>query len=143
MQLSDAYDDNNIFAKILRGEVASIKLYEDGETLAFMDIMPQIEGHCLVIPKTPCTNFLSISPEAASACICTAHRLAPAVQRAVKADGFMIVQLNGSAAGQSVPHYHIHILPRQNGLDLKFHARDPEDMEVLNAMAEKIRAEIG
>lgn len=140
MHLDDAYDDGNIFAKILRGEMPALKIYEDDETLAFMDIMPQAEGHCLVIPKQPGTNFLTISEEAAAACARTAHKLAPAVRQAVGADGFMVVQLNGSAAGQTVPHYHVHILPRQNGLELKFHAREPEDMAVLNAVAEKIRA---
>ena len=143
MKLTDAYDDNNIFAKILRGEIPSITLYEDDATLAFMDIMPQAEGHCLVIPKTACTNFLTITPQAAAQCIATAHKIAPAVQRAVAATGFMVLQLNGADAGQTVPHYHIHIVPRHAGLEIKFHAREPENMDVLNATADKIRAELG
>ena len=140
IKLGDAYDEQNIFAKILRGEIPSIKLYEDEMTLAFMDIMPQAEGHCLVIPKEPAVTFLDLSDEAAAAVMATAKKLAAAVIKAVDAPGFMMVQLNSSHAGQTVPHYHMHILPRHEGLELKFHARDPEDMEVLNALAEKIRA---
>ena len=143
MNLTDAYDSDNVFAKILRGEIPSVKLFENDATLAFMDVMPQAEGHCLVIPKEPCTNFLQISADAAAACMRTAHHLAPAVQRAVQADGFMILQLNGSAAGQTVPHYHLHIVPRHNGLEIKFHARDPEEIDVLEATAKRIRAELG
>lgn len=140
IKLGDAYDEQNIFAKILRGEIPSIKLYEDEMTLAFMDIMPQAEGHCLVIPKEPAVTFLDLSDEAAAAVMATAKKLAAAVIKAVDAPGFMMVQLNSSHAGQTVPHYHMHILPRHEGLELKFHARDPEDMEVLGALAEKIRA---
>ena len=140
INLGDAYDAQNIFAKILRGEIPNITLYEDEHTLAFMDIMPQAEGHCLVIPKTPAVTFLDLSDEAAAAVMATAGKVAPAVVKALDAPGFMMVQLNGSAAGQTVPHYHMHILPRHEGLELKFHAREPEDMDVLSAVAEKIRA---
>ena len=142
MQLDDAYDDNNIFAKILRGDMPCIKVYEDDATLAFMDIMPQAPGHVPVIPKEAATNFLTLSPAAAQATISTAHRLAPAVQRAVNAPGFMLAQLNGSAAGQTVPHYHLHIIPRQNGLEMALHAREMADMDALSELAEKIRAEL-
>lgn len=140
INLGDAYDEQNIFAKILRGEIPNITLYEDEHTLAFMDIMPQAEGHCLVIPKTPAVTFLDLSDAAAAAVMATAGKVAPAVVKALDAPGFMMVQLNGSAAGQTVPHYHMHILPRHEGLELKFHAREPEDMDVLSAVAEKIRA---
>ena len=140
INLGDAYDAQNIFAKILRGEIPNITLYEDEHTLAFMDIMPQAEGHCLVIPKTPAVTFLDLSDAAAAAIMATAGKVAPAVVKALDAPGFMMVQLNGSAAGQTVPHYHMHILPRHEGLELKFHAREPEDMDVLSAVAEKIRA---
>ena len=140
INLGDAYDAQNIFAKILRGEIPNITLYEDEHTLAFMDIMPQAEGHCLVIPKTPAVTFLDLSDAAAAAVMATAGKVAPAVVKALDAPGFMMVQLNGSAAGQTVPHYHMHILPRHEGLELKFHAREPEDMDVLSAVAEKIRA---
>ncbi len=140
IRLDDVYDENNIFAKILRGEIPNITLYEDEKTLAFMDIMPQAEGHCLVIPKEPAVTFLDLSQEAAAAVMATAGKVAPAVVKALNAPGFMMVQLNSSAAGQTVPHYHMHILPRHDGLELKFHAREPEDMAVLTAVAEKIRA---
>lgn len=140
IKLGDAYDEQNIFAKILRGDMPCIKLYEDAHTLAFMDIMPQVEGHCLVIPKQPAVTFLDLSDEGAAAVMATAKKLAAAVIKAVDAPGFMLAQLNSSYAGQTVPHYHMHILPRHEGLELGFHARDPEDMAVLGALAEKIRA---
>ena len=142
INLTDAYDEGNIFAKILRGEIPSLKLYEDNHTLSFMDIMPQADGHCLVIPKEPAVTFLDLSAESAAAVMATAKRVAPAVIKAVNAPGFMMVQLNSSHAGQTVPHYHMHILPRHEGLELKFHARDPEDMDKLSALAEKIRTHI-
>ncbi len=142
INLTDAYDEQNIFAKILRGELPSHKLYEDDATLAFMDIMPQVAGHTLVIPKQPAVTFLDLTAEAAASVMATAKLLAPAIIKAVEAPGFMMAQLNSSYAGQTVPHYHMHILPRHEGLELKFHARDPEDMDVLAALAEKIRAEL-
>ena len=141
IKLDDAYDENNIFAKILRGEILNITLYEDDKTLAFMDIMPQATGHCLVIPKEPAVTFLDLSEDSAAAVMATA-KVAAAVVKAMDAPGFMMAQLNSSAAGQSVPHYHMHILPRHDGLELKFHAREPEDMAVLNETAEKIRAQL-
>jgi histidine triad (HIT) family protein len=118
----------------------NITLYEDDKTLAFMDIMPQAVGHCLVIPKEPAVTFLDLSEDSAAAVMATAKKVAAAVVKAVGAPGFMMAQLNSSAAGQTVPHYHMHILPRHDGLDLEFHARKPEDMAVLNETADKIRA---
>jgi len=140
IKLDDAYDEQNIFAKILRGDMPNITLYEDDKTLAFMDIMPQAVGHCLVIPKEPAVTFLDLSEDSAAAVMATAKKVAAAVVKAEDAPGFMIAQLNSSAAGQTVPHYHMHILPRHDGLDLEFHARKPEDMAVLNETADKIRA---
>lgn len=140
IKLDDAYDDGNIFAKILRGEMPNITLYEDDKTLAFMDIMPQAVGHCLVIPKQPAVTFLDLPDDASAAVMVTAKKVAAAVVKALDVPGFMLTQLNSSAAGQTVPHYHMHILPRHEGLELKFHAREPEDMAVLNETAEKIRA---
>ena len=142
IKLGDAYDEQNIFAKILRGEMPSIKLIEDAHTLAFMDIMPQADGHALVIPKEPAVTFLDLSDAGAAAVMATARKLAPAIIKAVDAPGFMMAQLNSSYAGQTVPHYHMHILPRHEGLELEFHARKPEDMDVLAALAEKIRANL-
>ena len=140
MQLTDAYDPQNIFARILRDEMPSIRVSEDEMTLAFMDIMPQTPGHVLVIPRAASTNFLTISPEDAAAVMSTAHKLAPAVQHAMQAPGFMVAQLNGSAAGQTVPHYHMHIIPRYEGLEMVGHGTQMADMDELAEIARRIRA---
>ena len=135
-----AYDTNNIFAKILRGEVPSVKVYEDEKTLAFMDVMPQAEGHTLVIPKEAAENILDLSTEGAIALIKTTQKVAKAVKKGLDAPGFMIFQLNGKPAGQSVFHVHFHIVPRSGGIDLKLHSRGMESPEKLKAVAEKIKA---
>jgi histidine triad (HIT) family protein len=135
-----AYDTSNIFAKILRGEVPSVKVYEDDKTLAFMDVMPQADGHTLVIPKEPAENIFELSPEGAAAMVKTTQKVAKAVRKGLDAPGIMIFQLNGKAAGQSVPHVHFHIVPRSKGIDLKLHARGMEPPDKLKAIAEKIRA---
>jgi histidine triad (HIT) family protein len=142
MHLDEAYDDNNIFAKILRGDLPCFTVYEDQQTLAFMDIMPQSPGHVLVIPKKPSTNMLTIAEEDVVAVMRTTHKIAPSIRKAMGAEGFMVVQLNGSEAGQTVPHLHMHIVPRQGGIDIGFHARDVEDMDELAAIGEKIAAQI-
>lgn len=135
-----AYDPTNIFAKILRGELPAIRIYEDAQTLAFMDIMPQADGHVLVIPKEPARDILDLSSDGAMALIKTSQRIARAVKSALAPPGLMLVQLNGAAAGQTVFHIHVHIIPRDAGLELALHARKMEDMAKLNAIAEKIRA---
>lgn len=137
------YDPNNIFAKILRGEIPSHKVYEDAHTLAFMDVMPQSDGHTLVIPKEAAENLLDLSPEMAAHLIQSMQKVARAVKSAMNAPGVMLVQLNGADAGQSVFHIHFHVIPRWTGLDLKFHARGLADPNVLKAHAEKIRAALG
>ena len=142
MHLDEAYDDNNIFAKILRGDLPCFTVYEDQQTLAFMDIMPQSPGHVLVIPKNPSTNMLTIAEEDVVAVMRTTHKIAPSIRKAMGAEGFMVVQLNGSEAGQTVPHLHMHIVPRQGGIDIGFHARDVADMDELAAIGEKIAAQI-
>ena len=142
IKLSDPYDENNIFAKILRGELPSLKLYEDEQTLAFMDIMPQVDGHVLVIPKTPATHLLTLPDEAAGPLLITTRKVADAVRKAMGAEGVMIAQLSGADAGQTVPHIHMHILPRQSGIDLAFHARDIANMDELALIADKIKAEL-
>jgi histidine triad (HIT) family protein len=142
MHLDEAYDDNNIFAKILRGDLPCFTVYEDEQTLAFMDIMPQSPGHVLVIPKNPSTNMLTIAEEDVVAVMRTTHKIAPSIRKAMGAEGFMVVQLNGSEAGQTVPHLHMHIVPRQGGIDIGFHARDVADMDELAAIGEKIAAQI-
>jgi histidine triad (HIT) family protein len=135
-----AYDTNNIFAKILRGEVPSVKIYEDDKTLAFMDVMPQADGHTLVVPKEPAENIFELSPEGAAAMVRTTQKVAKAVKKGLDAPGLMIFQLNGKPAGQSVFHVHFHIVPRSGGVDLKLHARGMESPDKLKAIAEKIKA---
>ena len=138
-----AYDRNNVFAKILRGEIPSHKVYEDAQTLAFMDVMPQADGHTLVIPTIEAESLFDVPPEALAATIVTTQRVAKAVKAAFAAPGVLVAQLNGSAAGQSVFHIHFHIVPRRAGLDLKLHAREMADPAVLAAQAERIRAALG
>ena len=135
-----AYDPNNVFAKILRGEMPSIKVYEDDHTYAFMDVMPQTPGHTLVIPKVEAENLFDLPSEAAGHLIQTTQKVAAAVKKGLNAPGIMIAQLNGAPAGQTVFHIHFHIIPREEGVDMKFHAREMADMDALAALAEKIKA---
>jgi histidine triad (HIT) family protein len=134
------YDPNNIFARILRGELPKVAVYEDDLTLAFMDVMPSVEGHTLVITKEPAEGILDLSPEGAAALIRTTQKVAKAVKKGLNAPGVMLVQLNGAEAGQSIPHIHFHVLPRRDGLDLKLHGRGMVKPEVLEPIAAKIRA---
>lgn len=135
-----AYDTNNVFARILRGEIPAHKVCEDAHTLAFMDVMPQADGHALVIPKHPAENLFDLPAEHLSATILTTQRVARAVRKAFDAPGVMIAQLNGPAAGQSVFHVHFHVVPRFTGIDLRFHAREMADPAILAAHAERVRA---
>jgi histidine triad (HIT) family protein len=135
-----AYDTNNVFAKILRGELPKVAVYEDEHTLAFMDIMPAVEGHIMVIPKEPGVTIFDISPEAAAAAIRTTQKVAAAVKKALGVPGIMLAQLNGPESGQTIPHVHFHILPRRAGADMSFHGRTMQKPEVLEAVAAKIRA---
>lgn len=134
------YDSNNVFARILRGELPKIAVYEDDLTLAFLDIMPATDGHTLVIPKEPAETIFDCSPEGATAVIRTTQKVAAAVKKAFACPGLMLVQLNGAAAGQSIPHLHFHILPRAHGLDMKLHGRSMVDPKMLLPFAEKIKA---
>ena len=138
--MSVAYDNNNVFAKILRGELPAHKLYEDADTLAVMDIMPRGEGHCLIMPKKPARNILDVDPQSLSAVTATTQRLARAVVRAFSADGVTIQQFNETAGGQEVFHLHVHVIPRFAGIALKPPAGPMEKSDVLAAHAEKIRA---
>ena len=135
-----AYDTSNIFARILRGELPCVKVYEDEHTLAFMDIMPSVEGHTLVIPKAPAKEIFDLSAEGIASLTRATQKVAKAVKRGLNCSGVMLVQLNGAAAGQSILHVHFHILPREEGLDLKLHGREMVKPEVLEPVAEKIRA---
>lgn len=136
---SAAYDSNNIFAKILRGEIPAHKVYEDDNVLAFMDVMPQAQGHVLVVPKAPSRNILDANPATLSALILTVQKVAIAAQDAFDADGVTIMQFNEAPAGQSVFHLHFHIIPRHEGTPLRPHSGKMEDGAVLAANAEKIR----
>lgn len=135
-----AYDRNNVFARILRGEIPAHKVCEDERTLAFMDVMPQADGHTLVIPKHPAENLFDLPAEDLAATMRTTQRVARAVKKAFDAPGIMIAQLNGPAAGQSVFHLHFHVVPRHAGIDLRFHARDMADPARLAEHAERVRA---
>jgi len=112
------YDNDNIFAKILRGEMPCFKIYEDEETLAFMDIMPRGNGHCLVIPKKPCRNLLDAEPETLAAVHKIVQKVALGAMEAFSADGISIQQFNEDAGGQEVYHYHVHVIPRKAGVKM-------------------------
>ena len=134
------YDPSNIFARILRGEIPAHKVCEDERTLAFMDVMPQSDGHALVIPKAAAENIYELDAESLAATILTTQRVARAVKKAFGAPGVMIAQLNGRGAGQSVFHIHFHVVPRYEGIDLRFHAREMADSKLLAEQAARIRA---
>jgi histidine triad (HIT) family protein len=134
-----AYDSDNIFAKILRGEIPSEKLYEDDDTYVFMDIMPRADGHCLVIPKTPCRNMLDASDDQLAACLRTTRLMGHAVMKAFGAGGVTIQQFNEAAGGQEVFHLHFHVLPRKEGVALR-PAGQMGDLEAIQSHAEAIRA---
>ena len=135
-----AYDPNNVFAKILRGELPCEKVYEDEHTLALMDIMPRADGHVLVIPKAPSRNILDVQPEDLARLAVSVQKVAKAVKAAMNADGLTIQQFNESAGGQVVFHIHFHIIPRWNGVPLKPHTGEMEKPDVLKLHADKIRA---
>lgn len=135
-----SYDNNNIFAKILRDEAPAFKVYETDQALAFMDVMPQVPGHTLVIPKDSAEDLHDVDPVILAGTIQAVQIVAAAVKQAFEAPGIMIAQLNGPAAGQTVFHLHFHILPRFQGVEFKLHAREMEDFAVLEAHAQRIRA---
>ena len=134
-----SYDDQNIFARILRGELPAIKVYEDDQVLAFMDIMPQAEGHTLVIPKSPAVTLLDLAPEAAAYTIQIVQKIAKAMEKGLDAKGIVLMQLSGAAAGQTVPHVHFHLIP-SSVHELGKHALSMGDQEKIKQLAEKIKA---
>jgi histidine triad (HIT) family protein len=134
------YDPNNIFARILRGEIPSHRVYEDADIVAFMDVMPQAPGHTLIVPKAASRNLLDADPAVLARVLPVVQKVARAVQLAFKADGIQVIQYNEAAAGQSVFHFHVHIIPRHDGVGLLGHSGRMEDGVVLAANAEKIRA---
>ncbi|WP_299986553.1 HIT family protein [uncultured Ruegeria sp.] len=134
-----AYDPENVFAKILRGEIPSNRVYEDDHTVALMDIMPRSDGHVLVIPKTPCRNILDASPEQLAAVMATVQKMAHAVKSTFDADGVTVQQFNEAAGGQEVFHLHVHVLPRHEGISMR-PPGNMGDFDLIAEHAEKIRA---
>ncbi len=135
-----SYDDSNVFAKILRGELPAHKIYETDRAFAFMDIMPRGDGHALVIPKVKARNILDVAPGDLADLIQAVQVVAKASKRAFGADGITIQQFNESAGGQVVFHLHFHVIPRFEGVPLRPHTGQMEKPEVLAANAEKLRA---
>ena len=135
-----AYDNNNPFAKILRGEFPSYKVYENEHVLAFLDIMPRSPGHTLVIPKAPARNILDIKPDDYAHVARAAHKIAAASMKAFEADGITVQQFNEPAGGQVVFHLHVHVMPRKDGIALLPPASHKEDGKVLEANAAKLIA---
>ena len=136
------YDRNNVFAKVLRGELPSHKIYEDEDTFAFLDIIPRSDGHALVITKEEARDLFDVSPEALAKLMAVVQKVAPKIKDAMGADGVLIAQFNGAAAGQTVFHLHVHIIPRKEGVELKPHAGKMADQAALAATAEKIRKKL-
>ncbi len=137
-----SYDNDNIFARILRDEIPSIRIYEDEATLVFMDIMPRADGHCLVIPKTPCRNVLDASGDQLAAVMATTQKVARAAMAGLEADGVTLQQFNEAPGGQEVFHLHMHVLPRFEGVSLRKPGQ-MGDMDEIAAIAEKLRAALG
>lgn len=137
-----SYDSNNVFAKILHGEIPSIRVYEDDHVVAFMDVMPQGIGHTLVIPRTGSRNLLDADPITLGTTIQTVQKIAIAVKKAFNADGITIMQFNEAAGGQTVFHLHFHIIARFDGIDLAPHTGKMADSKILEQHAIKIRAEL-
>jgi len=134
-----AYDTENIFAKILRGEIPNHTIYEDDNTLAFLDVMPASPGHCLVIPKDAAVNLTDISAQSLSHTMSTAQKIAASIVEAMGAEGFLLQQLNGAAAGQTVFHLHFHIIPRWQDTPMKRHGSDMASNELLAEQAQLIK----
>jgi histidine triad (HIT) family protein len=137
------YDPDNIFARILRGEIPSTRVYEDEHAVAFMDVMPQGPGHTLVVPKAPSRNILDADAKVFGPLMAAVQKVARAVKQAFGADGVTIMQFNEPASGQTVFHLHVHVIPRFAGVPLKLHSGKMEDVAVLQANAEKVREALG
>lgn len=141
MSLQGVYEDDNIFAKIIRGEMPSVKVWENDEVLAIMDVFPQAPGHVLVLPKTVrARNLLEIDDAALARLMSGVRHVARAVETALKPDGIRIVQFNGAPAGQTVFHLHVHIIPITEGVPLGRHGGGMADMDELKAIAARITA---
>ena len=141
MSLHGTYDDNNLFAKILRGEIPAVKVYEDADVLAFMDIFPQTRGHLLVVPKNvKARNFLDLPEDQVAPLMAQVHRLTKAAVKVLKPDGVTVTQFNGEDAGQTIFHLHFHIIPRWEGVALGRHGAGMADMAELKTLAAEIAA---
>jgi len=142
MTLNEAYDRDNIFAKIIRGEMPAVKIAETEETLAFMDVFPQSRGHCLIIPKNaPATTLFEIDADTLSRLIIETQRIARAVKKSLQPDGVRIMQFNGAPAGQTIFHIHFHIVPIFEGESVKPHAGGgPADADALQVVADRVIA---
>ncbi|CTQ54894.1 HIT-like protein [Roseibium album] len=138
-----AYDDKNVFAKILRGELPSHRVFEDDKTVVIMDIMPRGDGHVLVVPKAASRNIFDIKLVDLNALMATAQKMAHTVVKAFDADGTTIQQFSEPAGGQVVFHTHVHVIPRFNGVSLKPHTGEMADNDLLAEQAAKIRAALG
>lgn len=133
------YDVDNVFARIVRGDIPCFKVHEDEDTLAFMDVMPQSDGHTLVIPKYPAANLFELPAAQLQTLIVTTQRIAIAAQRVFQADGITLLQFNGEAAGQTVFHIHFHIVPRYRDRPMKEHGRSMADKTVLAQQAAQLQ----
>ncbi|MEL6686245.1 MAG: HIT family protein [Pseudomonadota bacterium] len=143
MSLHGTYDSDNVFAKIMRGEMPAAVITEEEHVIAIMDAFPQTRGHCLVIPKAPSRNLLEAAPKDLGRVFGLAQRVAQAVNDAFNPDGIIISQFNGAPAGQTVFHTHVHILPRYNMADMAEHASGQmANMGDLEALAAEIRAKL-
>jgi histidine triad (HIT) family protein len=139
--MAAAYDTSNVFARILRGDIPATRVYEDDRVVVIMDVMPQATGHTLVLPKAPARNLLDADPAVLAPMMVVAQRVARASMKAFGADGVMIMQFNEPAAGQTVFHLHVHVVPRFEGVPLQRHAGGKmEEKAVLAANAEKLKA---
>jgi histidine triad (HIT) family protein len=134
------YDSQNIFAKILRGEIPCVRVFEDARTLAFMDVMPEAEGHVLVVPREDAQDILDLSAEGLIAMMATVQKVARAVDKALKPDGILLKQYNRAPAGQSIFHVHFHIVPRREGVRLSPHGKLMVEAAKLEPIAAKIRS---
>ena len=141
MSLDGSYEDDNIFAKIIRGEIPSAKIFEDDRVMAFMDAFPQSKGHCLVISKiSRARNLLDVEPEVLAEVMAAVQRLARAVRAALKPGGIVVTQFNGAPAGQTIFHLHFHVIPRSEGVALGRHGGGMADPAELKDLAGKIAA---
>lgn len=140
MSLHGDYDDQNIFAKILRREAPAIIVHEDDHTMTFMDLFPQSRGHVLIVPKTSARNILEIEDDSLQALIVQVKRVAQAVEKTLEPDGVFVGQFNGAVAGQTVHHIHFHVVPRYKGKPMANHDGDRADDDELKAMAGDIAA---